>query len=305
MAEELKNGKEGKDLTATTGIGGGLRFNSKKLRYDLVHTKAHEDMVDVLTYGAQKYFDRNWENGLSWTSVIASAKRHLAAIEAGEDYDFDKNCEGCIAGNCQKHSGKLHVANLACNVHFLNAFYYIFPQGDDRPKRYAKLPKIGLDIDGVLADWTGAWAKRFPELSATPASWYFDRVVGKRFNSMKEAGTLDEFYLSLEPLMKPEDIPFEPHCYITSRPVSKEITEQWLDKHGFPSRQVLTVDLGISKVQVAKDAGVEIFIDDSFENFVELNNAGIRTYLYTASWNKKYDVGHLRLNSLKDIPLLK
>jgi hypothetical protein len=305
MENNEKKEKKEKDLTATTGKGTGLRFNQSKLRYDLVEPHAHRDMVKVLTYGAKKYFDRNWENGLSWTSVIASAKRHLAAIEAGEDYDFDPECEGCKTGFCEKHSGELHVANLACNAHFLNAYYYLFPQGDDRPKRYLKLPKIGLDLDGVLADFTGAWQKLYPEVSATPNSWYLDRRVGKRFNAMREAGTLDQFYLDIPVLIKPENLPFEPHCYITSRPVSNEISEQWLDNNGFPARTVHTVDIRQSKVQVAKDAGVEIFVDDSFENFVELNNAGIFTYLYSAPWNSKHDVGHMRIKSLKDIPLLK
>ena len=75
------------DEKFTTGIGTGMRFNQGKLRYDLVEPRAHRDMVDVLTYGAEKYYDRNWENGLSWTSVLASLKRHIAAFEAGEDFD--------------------------------------------------------------------------------------------------------------------------------------------------------------------------------------------------------------------------
>ena len=50
--------------------------------------------------------------------------------------------------------------------------------------------------------------------------------------------------------------------------------------------------------------GVEIFVDDSFDNFVELNKAGIFTYLYTAPWNIKHDVGHMRIDSLNDLPLL-
>jgi uncharacterized HAD superfamily protein len=103
----------------------------------------------------------------------------------------------------------------------------------------------------------------------------------------------------------PEDLPFEPHCYITSRPVSKEVSEAWLDKHHFPAKPVYSIDVRTSKVQVAKDAGVEIFVDDAFENFVELNNGGIFTYLYSAPWNQKHDVGHMRINSLKDIPLLR
>jgi hypothetical protein len=290
MGKKEKNEKE-KDFTATTSKGAGLRFNKGKLRYDLVEPHAFADFVQVLTDGANKYFDRNWENGLSWTSVLASLKRHIAAIEKGEDYD--------------KESGFLHIAHAACNVHFLNAFYYIFPQGDDRPKRYLSLPKIGIDIDGILADWTGAWNKIYPDVLATPSSWFFDRKVGRRFRAMNAEGTLNEFYMNIEPLLKPEDLPFEPHCYITSRPVSKEITEQWLDKYHFPAKPVHSIDVTESKVDVAKNAGIEIFIDDCYDNFVELNKNGIFTYLYSAPWNKRYDVGHMRLNSLKDLPLLK
>ena len=273
-----------------TSKGKGLRFNQGKLRYDLVEPRAHHDMVEVLTDGAIKYNSRNCENGLSWTSVLASLKRHIAAIEFGEDYDPE--------------SGRLHIAHAACNVHFLNAFYYIFPQGDDRPKRFLNIPKIGVDIDGVLADFTTAWNELYPEISATPNSWYLDRKIGERFEKMKQNNTLDEFYLNIPALLKPEDMPFEPHCYITSRPVSKEITEQWIDKFEFPKKKVISVDIRESKVKVAQDAGVEIFIDDSYENFVERNTEGIFCYLYTAPWNIKYDVGHMRLNSLKDIPLL-
>jgi hypothetical protein len=286
-----KEENKGKDFTATTGKGGGLRFNKGKLRYDLVQPRAHQDMVEVLTDGANKYFARNWENGLSWTSVIASLKRHICAIEKGEDYDPE--------------SGRLHIAHAACNVHFLNAFYYIFPQGDDRPKRFLKTPKIGLDIDGVLADFSGSWSTLYPEIQAQPNSWFFDRKISERFNIMRENGELDEFYLNLKPLINPEELPFEPCCYITSRPVDSKITEQWLDKNNFPCKPVISVDIRKSKVEVAKEQGIEFFIDDSYENFVDLNNNGIFTYLYTTSWNKRYDVGHMRLNCLKDLPFLK
>ena len=63
----------------------GLRYNSGKPRFDLVHPWSHEQMVNVLTVGANKYHDRNWEDGMAWSNVIASLKRHLNAIEAGED----------------------------------------------------------------------------------------------------------------------------------------------------------------------------------------------------------------------------
>ena len=282
---------EVKKSNSTTGIGEGLRYNQGKLRYDLVHPKAHADMVDVLTYGANKYSPKNWTFGLSWTSVIASLKRHLAAIEAGEDYD--------------KETGLLHISHAACNAHFLNAFYYDFPQGDDRDKKFLKIPKIGLDIDGIIADYMGAWHELYPEILEFPNTWYDDRLAMERFDLMRKNSRLNDFYLNMKPLILSVDLPFDPHCYITSRPVDKKITETWLDYHNFPCKPVYSLEPRQSKVELAKDAGVEIFIEDSFDNFVDLNKNGIFTYLYTRSWNKKYDVGHMRINSLNDLPWFK
>lgn len=290
--------KTDKDLTeeqlnSKTGIGTGLRFNQGKLRYDLVHPKAHADMVDVLTYGAVKYYDRNWENGLSWTSVIASLKRHLAAIEDGEDYDIGEG-----------GSGKLHIANLACNAHFLNAFYYDFPQGDDRPKKVLKIPKIALDIDEVCANFIKSYMEKYHV--PLPKFWNFDRNMGKHFEEMRASGELDDFYMNLEPLIDPNDMPFEPHCYITSRPVSNEVTEKWLDKHGFPTSKVITVPSSTSKIDVALSCGATIFVDDKFENFKEINNQkGLTCYLYDHPHNHRYDVGHLRIKTLNDLPWFK
>jgi hypothetical protein len=285
--------KPAKDLNAKTDIGDGLRFNQGKLRYDLVHPRAHEDMVDVLTYGATKYSPYNWSKGFAWSSVIASLKRHLAAIEAGEDYDIGEG-----------GSGKLHVANLACNAHFLNAFYYDFPQGDDRPKKILKLPKICLDIDEVCANFVKAYMDKYNV--PTPHFWNFDRNMIKNFNEMKNNGTLDDFYLSIEPLFNPLTIPFEPHCYITSRPVDTKVTEKWLDLHGFPVAPVYTVPIVTSKIKVALESGAEIFVDDKFENFKEINNTkGLTCYLYDQPHNRRYDVGHLRIKTLNDLPWFK
>lgn len=278
------------DSKFTTGKGNGIRYNIGKPRYDLVNPKAHEDFVEVLTIGAEKYYDRNWERGMSWTSVLASLKRHIAAFERGEDYDIE--------------TGKLHIAHAACNVHFLNSYYYIYPQGDDRPKSFMKIPKIGLDVDGVLADFVNAWADKYPDVSREPNSWYFDRNIIERFETMKNNGELDDFYLNMKPLVNSNDLKFEPHCYITSRPVNSEITMKWLDMHNFPKKPVYTVDIRKSKSEIAKTSGVEIFIDDSYDNFIDLNSNGIFTYLYTATHNLKFDVGHMRLDGFDKLPFL-
>jgi len=163
---------------------------------------------------------------------------------------------------------------------------------------------IGLDIDGVIANFTLAWHELYPEIPSEPNTYYFDKKIMQRFDDMRKVGILDDFYLNIKPLIKPEDLPFEPKCYVTARPVDSKITEQWIKTNGFPRKKIFTVPTGISKVNVMEETGIEIFIDDFYNNFVELNKAGIFTYLYSAPWNISYDVGNMRLNSLKDLPLL-
>jgi uncharacterized HAD superfamily protein len=101
--------------------------------------------------------------------------------------------------------------------------------------------------------------------------------------------------------MKGKDIPFEPHCYITSRPCSVETTIKWLDDNGFPTKPVYCVGVGQSKVDVAKEAGVDIFVDDAFDNFKTLNAAGICCFLWDTPHNQRYQVGFKRIHSLNDI----
>lgn len=168
-----------------------------------------------------------------------------------------------------------------------------------------KIKKIGLDIDGVIADFMLAWHELYPEIPRDPNRYDFDENIMKKFDEMRKADTLNDFYLNIKPLLKPEDLPFEPCCYVTARPVETWVTEQWIDVCAFPKKKVFTIPEGKSKVEAMKEGGVEIFIDDYYKNFMELNSAGISTYLYTQPWNKKYDVGNMRINDLKDLPILK
>ena len=260
----------------------GLRFNTGKTRHDLVPTFAQEQYAKVLTKGAEKYAERNWELGMKWSKVIASLERHLYALKSGEDYD--------------KETGLLHSAHIMCNAAFLTEYYKIFPQGDDRPHGYLRMPKIGLDIDEVLADWVGHWTNYFGQ--EVPETWNFDRNISEKFEMLKDD---KNFWLSIPVKTNPCDIHFEPHCYITSRSIPVEWTQEWLDKNGFPTMPVYCVGHGVSKVDVAIKSGIDIYVDDRFENFVEINKSGICCYLFDAPHNQRYDVGHKRIYKLSEL----
>lgn len=260
----------------------GLRFNTGKVRHDLVPQYAQRQYAEVLTRGSEKYAERNWELGMKWSKVLASMKRHIEAFELGDDYDSE--------------TGLLHMAHVMCNAAFITEYYKIYPQGDDRQHPYLIAPKIGLDIDEVLADWVGHWTRHHNQ--EIPESWNFDRNIKEKFDALRDD---KDFWLSIPVKTKPDDIPFEPHCYITSRSIPVEWTIEWLDKNGFPQMPVYSVGFGMSKVDVAKKSGIDIYVDDRYENFVELNRCGICCFLFDAPHNQRYKVGYKRIKSLNEL----
>lgn len=264
--------------------GEGKRFNQGKTRHDLVPAFAQEQFARVLTMGAEKYGPHNWKAGMPWSKVLASLVRHVEAIKAGEDIDSE--------------SGLLHAAHVMCNAAFLTEYYKIYPEGDDRLPGQFHVPKIGLDIDGVLAAFSEHYLDTLG-LDPTPAKHWNDIRFRDEDNWAKINNR--EFWTTIPTLIHGDDLPFEPHCYITARSIPQEWTQEWLDKNGFPRAPLFSVGKGGSKIKTAIEAGVEIFVDDCYQNYVDLNSNGIFTYLMTRSHNEKYNVGHRRISSLKDI----
>ena len=100
---------------------GGTKNDEEKVRTDLLPVNALMKVAEVLTMGAVKYNDRNWEEGIDFGRVYGALLRHLWAWQALEDHDPE--------------SKKLHLAHVATNALFmlhyaLDAKYNEF---DDRP----------------------------------------------------------------------------------------------------------------------------------------------------------------------------
>jgi len=235
-----------------------------------------------------------------WSKVIGSLKRHLFAIMAGEDYDYyPDTCANCKEGNCVIHTGELHIDNLQCNAHFLSTYYRIYPQGDDRFMKTRVRAKIGLDIDDVICSWVKEWSEKWG--IPLPTAWNFDWNLQEKFENMRLDKTLNDFYLNLPLKERPEDIPFVPHCYITHRPVPQVVSEMWLETNGFPLKPVFQVNSREEKIKVAREQGLDIFVDDNYDTFVAMNQAGICCFLYDALHNRRHNVGYRRIKSLKEI----
>ena len=81
------------DFAASTQPdGGGLRHNALKNRLDLVPPEWMWALGDVMTRGALKYAERNWERGMKWSIMVGCTLRHLYKFIAGERYDKEIGC---------------------------------------------------------------------------------------------------------------------------------------------------------------------------------------------------------------------
>ncbi len=265
----------------------GLRYNEGKNRMGLLSPNLVREISKVLTFGANKYSADNYALGMRWSKVIDSLERHWQEFKAGNDYD--------------EESGELHLAHLGCNLQFLIDYYTIYPEGDDRRSNRLKPIKYALDIDEVCADFCGAWYKRHGGVER-PDSWGFDKLIYERLTACKED---KEFWLGLEPIFDATELPAEPTCYVTHRICESAITEEWLYNNGFPTAPVITVNERHKKIDVLKEHKVEIFLDDNYDTFKQVQQSGILSYLFDRKHNARYRVGHWRIKNIKDLPVFR
>jgi hypothetical protein len=100
----------------------GQKFDNDKVRLDLIPTSIIWAIGKILTFGATKYGDRNWEEGILYSRVYGALLRHVTAWWAGEQLDPE--------------SGEHHLSHAACCLTFLVHYEQgRYATWDDRPNK--------------------------------------------------------------------------------------------------------------------------------------------------------------------------
>jgi len=195
--------------------------------------------------------------------------------------------------------------------------------------------KIGLDVDGVLADFNSSFIERvievtgrdlFPPRPFDIPTWHYpqhygyteaelDFANGPVWKSVKEDPA---FWYFLKPYPgAPEFLAAlnqDKHdiYFITNRAgvQAKAQTESWLEFHGFGSRSsevfsYPTVLISEDKGAVAKALRLDLYIDDRDENCLAVHHdsTGTKMVQLARPWNHSH-TGLTRVESLADFAAL-
>lgn len=124
--------------------------------------------------------------------------------------------------------------------------------------------RIGSDIDEVLADWWNPYLERF----GFPKN---DYEITR--NCTRKLAKDREFWLNLPVLRRFEG--FEPELYCTKRSCLKTYSKEWIYNNGFPNKPVYQVLCQFSNKANYIKGRVDLFVDDSIRNFIQMNLSGL------------------------------
>lgn len=107
----------------------GRKDDKGKVRFDLLPPELLFGVGTILTFGATKYGDRNWEKGMSWGRVFAALMRHMWAWWAGRG----PTTKNFAFGALDDETGFSHLWHAGCCIAFLMAYEERQIGIDDRP----------------------------------------------------------------------------------------------------------------------------------------------------------------------------
>lgn len=107
----------------------GTKFDADKVRIELFPSEALFAISRVLTFGAKKYADRNWELGLSWSRVFGATMRHLWCWWGGKG----PTTVNFVFGSTDDETKMSHLWHAGCCIVFLITYEERGVGKDDRP----------------------------------------------------------------------------------------------------------------------------------------------------------------------------
>lgn len=108
----------------------GVKHDIEKIRLELLPPEMIFALGEVLTFGAKKYADRNWESGMKWSRVFGALMRHSWAWWGGKT----PTSTNFAFGELDPETKFSHLWHAGCCIAFLITYEARQIGEDDRQK---------------------------------------------------------------------------------------------------------------------------------------------------------------------------
>lgn len=161
--------------------------------------------------------------------------------------------------------------------------------------------KIGIDLDGVIADLTTELVYRLDkigiktnpyrwkslrlenEIDGVSADWMAEQINDPLFY-MNVPAYEDAFYAINEWFYSGNDV-----YIITTRPTDcLDVSQDWLDQWGIPYNNIYAGIKHREKIEVINDLNIAAMVEDNPEECEVIVETGINTFIISRSWNRDY-----------------
>ena len=106
----------------------GRKDDGGKVRMDLLPPELLFAVATILTFGAKKYADRNWEQGMKWGRVFGALMRHMWCWWGGKG----PTTKSFLFGELDDETQFSHLWHAGCCIAFLIAYEERSIGEDDR-----------------------------------------------------------------------------------------------------------------------------------------------------------------------------
>ncbi len=170
---------------------------------------------------------------------------------------------------------------------------------------------IGIDIDGVLADFNSSYIMLLEELSGKPLRqpddewpdhWNYDAelvgplIINEAWRHIHE----EHFWLGLDPteeycetINELNRLHIDGHSiyFLTNRPGKWALvdTVEWLEENGANDPEVIIAKDAHDKAAHALKRKIDFFLDDKPENCLAVNEVCPNVYVLDRPWNRTWD----------------
>lgn len=94
----------------------GVKYDTGKVRLELLPPEFLFAVAQILTFGANKYADRNWELGMKWSRVFGALMRHMWTWWGNKS---ERTTNNFLFGPLDTETGYSHLHHAGACLAFL------------------------------------------------------------------------------------------------------------------------------------------------------------------------------------------